>query len=162
MKMQKTNALRMLEKAKIPFTVVEYEVDESDLSGVHIANQTGMPAETVFKTLVTRGDRHGYAVFCIPCAKEVDLKKAAKLTGDKKIEFVHVRELLGLTGYIRGGCSPIGMKKRFPTYFDESALGYETIAVSGGARGIQILANPKQLIDFVGGVCADITTEDDI
>ena len=162
MKMQKTNAVRMLEKAKIPFTVIEYEVDENDLSGVHIARQTAQEEEKVFKTLVTKGDKHGYAVFCIPCAKEVDLKKAAKLTGDKKIEFVHVRELLGLTGYIRGGCSPVGMKKRCPTYFDESALNFSLISVSGGARGIQILVNPQQLIEFVGGKCADVTTEDDI
>lgn len=157
--MQKTNALRMLEKAKISFSTIEYEVDENDLSGVHIAQSINRNPDTVFKTLVTRGDKRGYTVFCIPCNKEVDLKKAARITGDKKIEFVQVKELLPLTGYIRGGCSPIGMKKKFPTYIDHTALNYDEITVSGGMRGLQIVINPKTLIDFTDAICEDVTSE---
>ena len=157
--MQKTNAVRMLEKAKIAFSTIEYEVDENDLSGVHIADSIGRDPDTVFKTLVTRGDKRGYCVFCIPCNKEVDLKKAARLTGDKKIEFVHVKELLPLTGYIRGGCSPIGMKKKFPTYIDHTATNFSEITVSGGMRGLQIAINPQDLIAFTDAVCENVTTD---
>ena len=154
--MQKTNAIRILEKAKIPFYTIEYEVDESDLSGIHIAESIKRNPDTVFKTLVTNGDRKGYCVFCIPCNKEVDLKKAAKLTGDKKIEFIAVKELLPVTGYIRGGCSPVGMKKSFPTFFDETVLNFDEITVSGGLRGLQIAVSPKTLIEFIGAECADV------
>ncbi len=153
----KTNAMRQLDAAKIPYTVCAYEVDENDLSGTHIADQVGLPYEQVFKTIVTRGDKTGYLVFCIPCHKEIDLKKAAIVTGNKKVEPVQVKELLGLTGYIRGGCSPVGMKKRFPTYFDKSAEACPTITVSGGVRGIQLLLASKDIISFVGGKTAELT-----
>lgn len=155
--MNKTNAMRMLDAAKIPYTPLEYEVDESDLSGIHIAAQIGLPVEQVFKTIVLRGDKKGLAVFCLPVACEIDLKKAAGLTGDKKVEPVHVKELLGLTGYIRGGCSPIGMKKKFPTYIDETVVLFDEITVSAGVRGCQLLLNAEQLIAFTEATVADLT-----
>ena len=154
--MQKTNVMRMLDKAKITYTTVTYEVDESDLSGTHIAECTGMNPETVFKTLVAKGDKTGFCVFCIPCAEEVDLKKAAKVTGNKKVEFLHLKDLLPTTGYIRGGCSPIGMKKKFPTYIDESCQLYDEIAVSAGARGHQMILPPMELVQLVGAKLIDI------
>lgn len=154
---QKTNAMRQLDAARIPYTVCSYEVDENDLSGTHIADQIGLPYEQVFKTIVIRGDKTGYLVFCIPCHKEIDLKKAAVVTGNKKVEPVHVKELLGLTGYIRGGCSPVGMKKRFPTYFDMGAGQQEVITVSAGVRGMQLRLRSEDIIAFVGGKIADLT-----
>ena len=157
--MQKTNVMRMLDKAKITYTTAEYEVDESDLSGTHIAEVTGMNPETVFKTLVAKGDKTGHCVFCIPCAMEVDLKKAAKITGNKKVEFLPLKELLPTTGYVRGGCSPIGMKKKFPTFIHESAKDFETISVSGGMRGLQVILSPEILKDFIGASFADLITE---
>ncbi|MBQ8391083.1 MAG: Cys-tRNA(Pro) deacylase [Clostridia bacterium] len=157
--MQKTNVMRMLDKAKITYSTAEYEVDESDLSGTHIAEVTGMNPETVFKTLVAKGDKTGHCVFCIPCAMEVDLKKAAKITGNKKVEFLPLKELLPTTGYIRGGCSPIGMKKKFPTFIHESAKDFETISVSGGMRGLQVILSPEILKDFIGASFADLITE---
>ena len=157
--MIKTNAMRMLSAAKISFEVMEYEVDESDLSGVHIAEQIGLPLGQVFKTLVARGDKTGPLVFCIPCAEELDLKKVASLTGNKKIEMVAVKDLLGLTGYIRGGCSPIGMKKKFPTWIDESCLNFEKITVSSGTRGAQLLLDRAALLQFVQGKTADLTVK---
>ena len=157
--MIKTNAMRMLNAAKIPFESLEYTVDESDLSGVHIAEQIGYPLEQVFKTLVARGDKTGPLVFCIPCAEELDLRLAASITGNKKIEMVAVKDLLGLTGYIRGGCSPIGMKKKFPTWVDESALLHEKITVSSGARGAQLLLDRAQLIQFVQAKTASLTVK---
>ena len=153
----KTNAMRQLDAAKIPYTVYSYEVDENDLSGTHIADQLSLPYEQVFKTIVTRGDKTGYLVFCIPCHKEIDLKKAAQVTGNKKVEPVQVKELLGLTGYIRGGCSPVGMKKRFPTYFDASAESLDSLTVSAGVRGMQLLLKSGDIISFVGGKTADLT-----
>ena len=155
--MNKTNAMRQLDAAKIKYEIYEYAVDENDLSGTHVADDIGLPYECVFKTIVTRGDKTGYMVFCIPCDKEIDLKKAASATGNKKIEPVHVKELLGLTGYIRGGCSPIGMKKKFPTYFDESVTTQERITVSSGARGAQLLINRDELLRFLGAKCVNIT-----
>lgn len=157
--MQKTNVMRMLDKAKITYSTAEYEVDQSDLSGTHIAEVTGMNPETVFKTLVAKGDKTGHCVFCIPCAMEVDLKKAAKITGNKKVEFLPLKELLPTTGYIRGGCSPIGMKKKFPTFIHESAKDFETISVSGGMRGLQVILSPEILKDFIGASFADLITE---
>lgn len=147
----KTNAMRQLDAAHVPYEVLTYEVDENDLSGVHIATQIGLPLDMVFKTLVAKGDRTGYLVFCIPVALEIDLKNAAALTGNKKIEMVHVKDLLGLTGYVRGGCSPIGMKKKFPTYFDASAEAHEKMTVSAGVRGAQLLLSREALVNFVGG-----------
>ena len=157
--MIKTNAMRMLSAAKIPFEVMEYEVDENDLSGIHIADQIGLPREQVFKTLVAKGDKTGLLVFCIPCAEELDLKKAASLTGNKKIEMVAVKDLLGLTGYIRGGCSPIGMKKKFPTWVDESCMHFEKITVSSGTRGAQLLLDSASLLQFVQGKTSDLTVK---
>lgn len=157
--MIKTNAMRMLTAAKIPFRAMEYEVDENDLSGVHIAEQIGLPLGQVFKTLVARGDKTGPVVFCIPCAEELDLRRVAALTGNKKIEMVAVKELLELTGYIRGGCSPIGMKKKFPTWVDESALQFDEITVSSGARGAQLLLNRAQLLQFIQAETASLTVK---
>ena len=159
--MIKTNAMRMLSAAKIPFEVKEYEVDESDLSGVHIAEQIGLPCEMVFKTLVAKGDKTGPLVFCIPAAEELDLRGAAALTGNKRIEMIHVKDLLGLTGYIRGGCSPIGMKKKFPTYIHESALHFEKITVSSGTRGAQLLLDRQQLLEFVQAKIANLTEKNE-
>jgi len=155
--MQKTNAMRRLDAAKIPYETLTYTVDENDLSGIHIAEQLQFPMAQVFKTLVAKGDKTGPLVFCIPVARELDLKRAAALTGNKRIEMVHVKDLLGLTGYIRGGCSPIGMKKKFPTYFDESVTARERITVSSGARGAQLLINRDELLRFLGAKSVNIT-----
>ncbi len=152
----KTNAMRQLDAARIPYEVLTYEVDESDLSGTHIASQIGLPLDMVFKTLVAKGDRTGHLVFCIPVDKEIDLKAAAALTGNKKVEMVHVKELLGLTGYIRGGCSPIGMKKKLPTYFHASAAEHQRITVSAGVRGAQMLVERDALVAFVDGKLIDV------
>ncbi|OYO84451.1 Cys-tRNA(Pro)/Cys-tRNA(Cys) deacylase [Lachnotalea glycerini] len=154
--MIKTNAMRILEKADIPFDTKEYEVDENDLSGEHIANQLGLDCQQVFKTLVAKGDKNGIMVFCIPVNEELDFKKASALTKDKKIEMVHVKELLGLTGYIRGGCSPIGMKKKFPTYLDETIILFDFIYVSAGIRGAQIIIKPDDLIAFTQAQTANL------
>ena len=154
--MIKTNAMRMLDAAKIPYQTLEYEVDESDLSGVHIAETLHFPQEQMFKTLVAKGDKTGPLVFCVPVAGEIDLRRAASITGNKKIEMIHVKDLLALTGYIRGGVSPIGMKKKFPTYIDESALAFEEITVSSGTRGAQLLLNRETLLKFIGAKTADL------
>ena len=155
--MNKTNAMRLLDSAKIKYEVLEYEVDENNLAGTHIADQIGLPYEMVFKTIVTRGDKTGYIVFCIPCDKEIDLKKAAAVTANKKLEPVQVKELLGLTGYIRGGCTPIGMKKKFPTYFHESVGNNERITISAGVRGAQLVLSPTELIKYLGAKTVDVT-----
>ena len=154
--MQKTNAMRMLDSAKIPYEVLEYTVDESDLSGTHIADQLGLDYEMVFKTLVAKGDKTGPVVFCMPVDLEIDLKKAARVTGNKKIEMIHVKDLLALTGYIRGGCSPIGMKKQFPTYLHQTAGNFERITVSSGVRGAQLLLRVDQLLPFVEAKCVPL------
>ncbi|MBQ9886991.1 MAG: Cys-tRNA(Pro) deacylase [Lachnospiraceae bacterium] len=154
--MNKTNVMRLLEQAKIEYKAGEYEYDENDLSGVHAAQALNMDPDMMFKTLVARGDKNDIRVFCIPVAEELDLKKAAKAAGDKKIELVHVKELLGLTGYIRGGCSPIGMKKKYPTYIEESALLFDEISISAGARGCQVLVSPEKLIEYVGAAVCGI------
>ncbi len=155
--MVKTNVMRLLEQAKLSYTTKEYEVDEQDLSGEHVAKQVGMASEQVFKTLVARGDKNKIFVFCIPVNAELNLKRAAALVLEKKIEMVHVKELLSLTGYIRGGCSPIGMKKKYPTYIDETAQLFDTIAVSAGVRGCQIVMIPDDLKEYIDGVYADLT-----
>ena len=144
--MTKTNAMRRLDAAKIPYEILEYTVDENDLSGMHIAEQLGFPPEKMFKTLVAKGDKTGPLVFCIPVAEEIDLKRAASITGNKKIEMVHVKDLLALTGYIRGGCSPLGAKKDYPVYLDASAEAQEVIAISAGKRGEQIILKPADLV----------------
>lgn len=155
--MTTTNAMRLLTQAKIPFRTAQYAYDENDLSGIHAAQAIGMPPEQVFKTLVTRCDKGEIAVFCIPVCCELNLKKAAKIVGCKKIEMVHVKELLALTGYIRGGCSPIGMKKKYPTFLDETATLYEEIAVSAGLRGQQIILAPQDLAGYCQSLFVDIT-----
>lgn len=153
----KTNAVRLVEKAGIPCRESFYEYDENDLNGMHAAEAIGMPPEQVFKTLVARGPKNGIHVFCIPVCCELDLKKAAKAAGDKSMEMVHVKELLGLTGYIRGGCSPVGMKKQYPTHFDETCILYDEIAVSAGARGHQMIVPPEALAQLIGAEFEDIT-----
>ena len=142
--------MRLLEAAGIPSRSMEYEVDEQDLSGIHVASQLGQDPDTCFKTLVLKGDRTGYLVCCIPVAEELDLKKAARAAGDKKVEMIPMKDLLAVTGYIRGGCSPVGMKKRFPTYIDETAELFDEIAVSAGMRGVQVLVSPQALGLYVG------------
>ncbi|MBQ8187225.1 MAG: Cys-tRNA(Pro) deacylase [Clostridia bacterium] len=154
--MVKTNAMRLLTTAKIPFDTVEYEVDEDDLSGVHTAEMLGTDPDCMFKTLVCRDDKGGYFVFCIPVAYELDLKKCAAAAGVKRVEMIHVKELLPLTGYIRGGCSPVGMKKKFPTLIDETATLYDRIYVSAGQRGVQLYLNPEQLAQYVDAKFADL------
>ena len=152
-----TNAMRLLKQAGVEFETGEYEVDESDLSGVHAAEMLGVDPDCVFKTLVARGDGRNLYVFCIPVAQELDLKKCASAVGEKKLEMVHVKELLGLTGYVRGGCSPIGMKKKYPTFFDETCILWDEIAVSAGARGQQMLVPPEGLAELVSAKLADLT-----
>lgn len=152
----KTNVMRLLQAAKIPYEVKEYDVDENDLSGLHVAKQLGQPVEKVFKTLVLRGEKNGYFVCCVPVAEEVDLKKAAKVMQEKKVDMIPMKDLLTVTGYIRGGCSPIGMKKKFPTLIHKSAEGFEQIAVSAGVRGAQIILKPAQLCEYVDGSFVDL------
>lgn len=153
----KTNAVRLVQQAGLSCREAFYEFDENDLSGNHAAEAIGMPPEQVFKTLVARGERTGINVFCIPVCCELDLKKAARAAGDKNMELVHVKELLGLTGYIRGGCSPVGMKKHFPTFFDETCQLYDEIAVSAGARGHQMIVPPEPLAELVDAGLVDLT-----
>ena len=155
--MTKTNAMRLLDAAAINYGTAEYAYDESDLSGTHAAKEIGMPPEQVFKTLVTRGDKTGITVFCIPVCCELDLRKAAAVSSNKKLEMTHMKELLDLTGYLRGGCSPIGMKKPYPTYIDETAELFDKIAVSAGLRGQQIIIEPNDLIVYIKAQEADVT-----
>lgn len=156
-KTDKTNAMRLLDAAGLPYHVMEYEVDENDLSGVHVAQTIGQDPDTVFKTLVLKGERLGYLVCCIPVAEELDLKKVAKVVGDKKVEMIPMKDLLNVTGYIRGGCSPIGMKKKYPTYIEETAMLFDEIAVSAGVRGAQIIINPEILRQFTEAEYGNIT-----
>ncbi|MDD4514785.1 Cys-tRNA(Pro) deacylase [Massilibacteroides sp.] len=149
MKITKTNAARILDKAKISYDLIPYEVDESDLSATHVAEQLNEPVEQVFKTLVLKGDKTGFFVCIIPGADELDLKKAAKVSGNKSCDMIPLKELLPTTGYIRGACSPIGMKKHFPTYIHETCLTYDRIYVSAGQRGLQIHLSPTDLIKEV-------------
>lgn len=157
--MVKTNVMRLLEAAGISYRISEYEYDENNLSGMDAAEKIGIPPEQVFKTLVTKGDKTGILVFCIPVNMELDLKKAAGVSGNKKLEMTHVKDLLTLTGYIRGGCSPIGMKKKYPTYIDETVILFDEIAVSAGMRGEQVILSPDDLIAYVEAAQADITKE---
>ncbi len=152
----KTNAIRLVQQAGLPCKEAFYAYDENDLNGNHAAKAIGFPPEQVFKTLVTRGVKTGIHVFCIPVCFELDLKKAARAIGDKNVEMVSVKELLGLTGYIRGGCSPVGMKKLYPTHFDETALLFDEIAVSAGARGHQMIVPPDGLASLVNGDYFDL------
>ena len=152
----KTNAVRLVQQAGISCREMFYEYDEADLRGTHAADAIGLPYEQVFKTLVARGPKTRIHVFCIPVCCELDLKKAAKAAGDKSMELVAVKELLGLTGYIRGGCSPVGMKKKYPTHLEETCQLYEEIAVSAGARGHQMLLNPENLRELIGADYHDL------
>lgn len=154
--MTKTNAMRRLDTAKIKYEICEYVPDENDLSGVHIAQQIGKPREIVFKTLAAKGDKCGIAVFCIPCAEELDMKAAAQASGNKSIELLHVKDLLAATGYIRGGVSPIGMKKNYPVYIDASAEKHERITLSGGIKGAQLLLDRAEIIKFLGATVCPI------
>lgn len=157
-KTEKTNAARLLDKAGISYDLIPYEFDENDLAAQHVADSLGQPIEQVFKTLVLHGDRSGHIVCVVPGNGEVDLKALAKASGNKKVEMIAMKDLLGVTGYIRGGCSPIGMKKKFPTYFHSTALDFETIYVSAGVRGLQLEISPVDLVDFVGGIVADVAS----
>ena len=158
-RIEKTNVARLLDKAGIEYELVPYQVDENDLSAGHIASQLGEPLEQVFKTLVLDGDRTGHFVCVVPGGAEVDLKAAAKVSGNKKCDLIPMKELLPLTGYIRGGCSPVGMKKPFPPYFDSSAVDYPFIYVSAGVRGLQLKVSPEALIGYVGALTAEIATK---
>ena len=148
--MTKTNAMRLLDSAGIGYKTYEYDCDENDLSGAKVAAQIGLPAET---------DKTGFCVFCIPVEAELDLKAAAKHSGNKRVELLHVKELLPTTGYIRGGCSPVGMKKSFPTYFDETVILFDEITVSAGVRGMQLLVNAEKLIAFLHADVCPLTAE---
>ncbi len=164
-KTPKTNAVREVERLKIPVRVVEYEVDENDLSAVHASLTSSIPLERIYKTLVLRADGRAkeLLVAIIPGARELDLKKLALLSGHGKVEMVHMKELFDLTGYIRGGCSPLGMKKKFPTFLDQSALAFDEIAVSAGRRGMQMILAPESLVRAVsakvGAISREVTQE---
>ncbi|MCP9612621.1 Cys-tRNA(Pro) deacylase [Coprobacter tertius] len=156
MKINKTNAARLLDKAKIKYELESYVVDENNLAATHVAEQLGENIDQVFKTLVLRGDRNGIFVCVIPGDKEVDLKAAAKISGNKSAEMLAVKELLPVTGYIRGGCSPIGMKKHFPTYIHHTASDFEYIYISAGLRGLQLKLSPSDLIAYSGAEIGEI------
>lgn len=157
-KIEKTNAARLLDKAGIAYSLIPYEFDENDLAAQHVAESLGKDIAKVFKTLVLHGDKSGYIVCVIPGDKEVDLKALAKVSGNKKVEMIPMKDLLQVTGYIRGGCSPIGMKKRFPTYFHSTAIDHDRIYVSAGVRGLQIEIVPQNLITFVQATVAEVAT----
>ena len=158
-KLTKTNAARLLDRAKIKYELVPYEVDESDLGAQHLADTLGEDVNRVFKTLVLHGDKTGHFVCVVPGNAEVDLKKAAKVSGNKKADLIHMKDLLATTGYIRGGCSPVGMKKPFPTYFHSTCSAFDFIYVSAGMRGLQLKINPADLVRFVGATVCDLIAE---
>ena len=151
----KTNAMRILDRQKIKYEVLQYECDEF-IDGLHTAEKTGAPVEQSFKTLVAQGKSKQYYVLVLPIAEEVDLKKAAKAVGEKSIEMIHVKDITAITGYIRGGCTPLGMKKQFPTFIHESAADFDTIIISGGRLGVQLILSPQDLIKVTRGQFADI------
>ena len=157
-KTEKTNVARLLDKAGIHYRLIPYEYDENDLAAYHVAESLGQNIERVFKTLVLWGDRNGHLVCVIPGNCEVDLKALAKVSGNKKVEMIAMKDLLSTTGYIRGGCSPIGMKKKFPTFVHSTAIDFETIYVSAGVRGLQLEIDPKDLISYIGGVIAEVAS----
>jgi len=154
--MKKTNAARLLDAKGIAYELAEYEADENDLSATRLALKIGQNIEQIFKTLVLRGDKTGVFIAVVPGSSELDLKKAAKISGNKNCAMVHQKELLGLTGYIRGGCSPLGMKKPYPIFIDESCLLFNPIFISAGQRGLQLKINPEDLIEVVGAVVGDL------
>lgn len=149
MKINKTNAARLLDKAEINYELISYEVDESDLSAIHVAKQLNEPIEQLFKTLILKGDKSGYFVCIIPGAEELDLKLAAKVSGNKSCQMILMKDLLSVTGYIRGACSPIGMKKKYPTYIHSTCENFEFIYISAGQRGLQIKIAPSDLIKVI-------------
>ena len=155
----KTNAARLLDRAKSKYELVPYVVDENDLAATHIADQLNEDIKQVFKTLVLKGDKSGYFVCVVPGDAEVDLKKAAKVSGNKKVDLIPMKELLPTTGYIRGGCSPIGMKKAFPTFFHSTCLDFDYIYVSAGVRGLQLKVSPAELVKYVRGATENIIAE---
>ena len=158
-KINKTNAARLLDKAKVKYELIPYEVDENDLSAPHVAESLGENIDQVFKTLVLQGDKSGYFVCVIPGEHEVDLKMAAKVSGNKKCDLIPMKELLPLTGYIRGGCSPIGMKKPFPTYIHETCMNFPFIFISAGVRGLQLKLAPQDLINVCRASISVLFTE---
>ncbi len=154
--MNKTNAIRILESKKINFDTIEYNVDEDDLSGETVAEKIGQSKDEVFKTLVAKGNKTGFCVFCIPVSCELNLKKAAQASGNRNVEMIKVKDLFSLTGYVRGGCSPIGMKKPSPTFIDETAQLFDWIFISAGVRGMQIKINPDDLIEMTNSRYVDL------
>lgn len=154
--MTKTNVMRILDKLEVKYNSLEYEYDENDLSGVSVASKNGLDPERVFKTLVCVDESGANKVFCIPVEYELDLKKCARVSDVKRIEMIHVKDLLKVTGYIRGGCSPVGMKKQFPTFIDETAQLFDTIYVSGGLRGVQIELSPLKLAEIINARFCDL------
>ncbi|WP_304960594.1 Cys-tRNA(Pro) deacylase [Thomasclavelia cocleata] len=157
-KVVKTNALRLLDKAKISYEIKEYQYDEEHLSGEHIVSQVDMEAKDIFKTLVLKGD-HDYLVCCIPVLEEIDLKKLAKLSHNKSVSMIHLKDLLQITGYLHGGCSPIGMKKKFDTYFDSSINECTKVALSAGKRGYQMIIDAKELMDYLNAIVGNVIKE---
>lgn len=155
-KLEKTNAARLLDRARIAYDLVPYEVDENNLAATHVAEQLGEPIEQVFKTLVLKGDRNGFLVCVVPGHGEVDLKKAARASGNKSVAMIPMKELLPTTGYIRGGCTPIGMKKRFPTFLHTTALDFDHIYISAGVRGLQLRLAPTDLISYTEAEITDL------
>jgi Cys-tRNA(Pro)/Cys-tRNA(Cys) deacylase len=154
--MSKTNAVRILDSNNINYTLHLYEVDENDLSGTTVAHKIGADTDSVFKTLVASGDKIGTVVFCIPVSEELNLKKGAVVSGNKSIELVKVKDLLNLTGYIRGGCSPIGMKKKFPVYIDETAQLFEEFYINAGIRGMLVKLSPAELAPIISAEFCDL------
>ena len=160
-KTEKTNAARLLDKAGIGYNLIPYDFDENDLAVQHVAECLNQPIERVFKTLVLHGDRTGHIVCVVPGNSEVDLKALAKASGNKKVEMIAMKDLLAVTGYIRGGCSPIGMKKKFPTFFHSTITDFETVYVSAGVRGLQVEISPSGLIGYTGGIVAEVASVND-
>ena len=157
-KIEKTNAARLLDKAGIGYNLIPYEFDENDLAVQHVAECLNQPIERVFKTLVLHGDKTGHIVCVVPGNSEVDLKALAKASGNKKVEMIAMKDLLAVTGYIRGGCSPIGMKKKFPTFFHTTITDFETVYVSAGVRGLQVEISPSGLVGYTGGIVAEVAS----
>lgn len=158
-KITKTNAARILDRNKVDYQLIPYQVDENDLGAAHIAEQLNEDIRQVFKTLVLRGNKTGIFVCVIPGCDEVDLKKAARISGNKSCEMIHMKELLPLTGYIRGGCTPIGMKKPYPVFIHETSNEFPFIYISAGQRGLQLKVNPSEVIRVVQATVADLVTE---
>ena len=153
---KKTNAVRIMESECVKFELIEYDIDLDELSGEDAAQKTGIPMEQTFKTLCARGDEHGVLLACLPAGQELDFKKLAAASGNKSVELVHLKEVNGLTGYIRGGCSPVGTKKKYPTYIDETAILYDWITVNAGQRGLLFKLDPNDLIRVTEAKAADI------